>query len=165
MRLYQDVGANLSRDARAGLLAYFAKHNEAEAMPLIEQAVTDLKPGDYPQVLVDLTALHYSDGIGAFLKKLMETDNYPLASTAAYLVGVHGSAGDEKLLEARLQRFREQWRERAAEADAQQQGQIERELVLALINGKSWKASPERARELQSGCVTALCKQMIIERQ
>ena len=165
MRLYREVGANLSRDARAGLLAYFAKHNEAEAMPLIEQAVTDLKPGDYPQVLVDLTALHYSDAIGVFLKKLMETDNYPLASTAAYLIGVHGSASDEKLLEARLQRFQRDWQERAAEADAQQLGQIERELVLALVKGNSWKASPERVRELQSSCVTALCKQMIIARQ
>ena len=165
MRLYQDVGPKLSRDARAGLLAYFAKHNEAEAMPLIEQAVADLKPGEYPQMLADLTALHYSDGIGAFLKKLMETSDYALASNAAYLIGVHGSAGDEKLLEARLRRFREQWRDGAAEADAQQQGQVERELVLALVNGKSWKASAERVRELQSSCVTALCKQMVIARQ
>lgn len=165
MRLYREEGAKLARDARAGLLAYFAKYNEAEAMPLIEQEINILKPGEYPQVLVDLTNLHYSDAIGAFLKKLMETDNYAIAGTAAYLIGLHGSAGDEKLLEARLQRFREQWRERAAEADAQQQGQIERELVLGLVNFKSSKVSPERVRELQSSCVTTLCRQMVIARQ
>jgi hypothetical protein len=158
MQLYQEVGANLQRDARAGLLAYFAKHNEREAMPLIEQAVAELKPGEYPQVLSDLTKLYYSDAIGALLKKLMDMDDAPMASNAAYLIGVHGSAGDEKLLEARLKRWQEQWRDRVADADAQLQGQIERELIYALIHGNSWKLSPERVRELQMSCLTQMCK-------
>jgi hypothetical protein len=159
MQLYQELGTNLPRDARPGLLAYFAKHNEREAMPLIEQAVADLKPGEYPQVLSDLTALYYSDAIGALLKKLMDTDDPARASHAAYLIGVHGSAGDEQVLEARLKRWREQWRDRVVEADTQQQGQVERELIYALVNGKSWKLSPERVRELRTSCLTQLCKQ------
>ena len=159
MQLYQEVAANLPHDARAGLLAYFAKHNEREAMPLIEQAVAELKPGEYPQVLSDLTKLYYSEAIGALLKKLMDTDDAPMGSNAAYLIGVHGSAGDEKLLEARLKRWQEQWRDRVAEADAQLQGQIERELIYALIHGKSWKLSPERVRELQMSCLTQMCKE------
>jgi len=165
MQLYQEMGTNLSHDARSGLLAYFLKHNEREAMPLIEQAVADLKPGEYPQVLSDVTALYYSEAIGAFLKKLMERDDAPIASHAAYLIGVHGSAGAEKLLEARLKRWQEQWRDRVAEADAQLQGQIERELIYALIHGKSWKLSPERVRELQTSCLTKMCKESNIVRQ
>jgi hypothetical protein len=153
------MGANLPREARPGLLAYFVKHNEREAMPLIEQAVADLQPGEYPQVLSDVTKLYYSDAIGELLKKLMDRDDPAIASHAAYLIGVHGSAGDEKLLEARLKRLREQWRDRVAEADAQQQGQIERELIYALIHGKSWKLSAERVRELQMSCLTQMCKQ------
>jgi hypothetical protein len=159
MQLYQATGAGLSYDARAGLLAYFAKHNEPEAIPLIEQVVADLKPGEYPQVLSELTALYYSDAIGALLKKLLERDDPVMASHVAYLIGKHGSADDEKLLEARLKRWQEQWRDRVAEADAQQQGQIERELILALVNGKSWKLSAERVRELQTSCITQMCKQ------
>ena len=159
MQLYQEVGPTLSREARPGLLAYFARHNEREAMPLIEQAVTELKPGEYPQVLSDLTALYYSDAIGALLKKLIERDDPAMASHAAYLVGKYGSAGDEKLLEARLNRWREQWGNRIPEADAQLQGQLERELIDALVNGKSWKLAPERVRELRMSCVTKLCKQ------
>jgi len=155
-QLYQQ---NLPREARPGLLAYFAKHNEREAMPLIEQAVADLQPGEYPQVLSDVTTLYYSDAIGELLKKLMETEDPVLASHAAYLIGVHGSAGDEKLLEARLKRWREQWRDRVAEADAKQQGQIERELIDALVSGKSWKLPPERVRELRASCLTKMCKQ------
>ena len=165
MQLYQETRGNLSRDAQSGLLAYFAKHNEREAMPLIEQAVADLKPGEYPQVLSDVTKLYYSDAIGALLKKLMETDDAPMASHAAYLIGLHGSAGDEKLLEARLKRWQEQWRDRVVEADAQHQGQIERELIYALIHGKSWKLSPERVRELQLSCLTKMCKENNIVRQ
>ena len=159
MQLYQETNANLPRDARPGFLAYFAKHNEREALPLIEQAVADLKPGEYPQILSELTALYYSDAIGEMLKKLLETDDAVMASHAAYLIGKHGSASDEKVLEARLKRWREQWRDRVADADAQQQGQIERELILALVNGKSWKLSTERVRELQMSCITQMCKQ------
>ena len=116
-------------------------------------------------MLSDVTALYYSEAIGAFLKKLMERDDAPIASHAAYLIGVHGSAGDEKLLEARLKRWQEQWRDRVAEADAQHLGQIERELIYALIHGKSWKLSPERVRELQTSCLTKMCKESNIVRQ
>jgi hypothetical protein len=166
MKLYQETGANLSRDARSGLLAYFAKYNEREAMPLIEQAVADLKPGEYPQVLTDITALYYSDAIRGLLKKLIETADAPVARHAVYLMGIHGSAGDEKILEAHLRSWQERWRGRVAEADAQQQqGQLECALIFALIHGKSWKLSAERVRELKMGCLTELCKQNNIVRQ
>ena len=164
MQLYQQTG-NLPRDGRAALLAYFAKHNDREAGPLIEQAVAELKPGEYPQILSDMTALYYSESMSVLLKKIVQTDDPPLASHAAYLIGIHGSAGDEKLLEARLNRWQEQWRDRSLEADAQRQGQIERELIYALINGKSWKLTPERVRELQTSCATQLCKQSNLVQQ
>jgi hypothetical protein len=165
LQLYQNMGADQSYYARGTLLAYFAKHNEREAMPLIEQAVADLKPGEYPAVLSDLTCLYYSEAIGALLTKLMNSDDPVSAGHAAHLIGVYGSAGDEKLLEARLKSWREQWSTRVAEADVQQQGQFERELINALIQGNSWKPSPERVRELQLSCVTALCKQSNVVRQ
>ncbi len=165
MQLYQETGLKLPRDGRAGLLAYFAKHNDREAGPLIEQAVAELKPGEYPQILSDMTALYYSESMSVLLKKIVHTDEPPLASHAAYLIGKHGSAGDEKLLEARLKRWQEQWRDRILEADAQHQGQIERELIYALINGKAWKLTTERVRELQMSCLTQLCKQSNLVQQ
>lgn len=159
MDLYQTVGAKLYPDGRGGLLAYFAKHNEREAIPLIEQAISELKPDQDPAVLRELTALYYSEAIGVLVKKLLATDDRAAASLAAYLIGLHGSADDEQVLEARLKRWYEEWGNRVAEADAQHQGRIERELIYALIHGKSWKLSPERVRELQMGCITQLCKQ------
>src|SRR5262249_11188773 len=109
MQLYREMGTSLPAAARPGLLAYFLKYNETEAMPLIEQAIADLKPGEYPQVLTDLTAIYYSGAIAGLLKKLLETDDLLLAGHAAYLIGLHGSAGDQRLLEARLERWQEQW--------------------------------------------------------
>lgn len=165
MQLYQEMGMNMPRDGRAGLLAYFAKHNDREAGPLIEQAVAELKSSEYPRILSDMTALYYSESMSVLLKKIVETDDPPMVSHAAYLIGKHGSPGDEKLLEARLKRWREQWRDRILEADAQHQGQIERELIYALINGKSWKLTPDRVRELQASCATQICKQSNLVQQ
>ena len=95
MDLYQKVGAKLYPDGRAGLLAYFAKHNEREAIPLIEQAISELKPDEDPAVLRELTALYYSEAIGVLVKKLLATDDRSAASMAAYLIGLHGSADDQ----------------------------------------------------------------------
>ena len=159
MPLYEATGQKLSTETRAGLLAYFAKYNEREAIPLIEKAISELRPGEYPSLLSKITDLYYSESIGVLLKKVLETDDASLASHVAYLIGKHGVAGDDKVLEARLNRWREQWRDHIAEADAQHQGQIERELIYALINGNSWKLPPDRVRELQLSCMTQLCKQ------
>ena len=159
MDLYQAVGTKLYPDGRAGLLAYFAKHNEREALPLIEQAISELKPDQDLPVLRELTALHYSEAIGVLVKKLLATDDRSWASNAAYLIGLYGSADDKEVLEARLKRWQEEWGNRVVEADDQQQGRIERELIWALIHAKSWKLPPERVRELQMGCITQMCKQ------
>ena len=165
MPLYEATGRKLATETRGGLLAYFAKHNEREAIPLIEQAVAELKPGAYPDLLSKITSLYYSKSIGVLLKKLLESDDPVLASHVAYLIGKHGAAGDERVLEARLKRWREQWGDRVAEADAQQQGQIERELIYALVNSNSWKFLREQVRELQMSCITQLCKQTNLVRQ
>ena len=158
MEVYRTVGEKLERESQAGFLAYFAKHNEQEAIPMIEKVVSEFKPGGDPWILSYLTKLYYSDSIGKVIKKLLESDDYAYASHAAYLIGREGAAGDERVLEARLKRWREEWRDRVAEDDLQQ-GQIERELISALINGKSWKLPPERVQELRNSCITNLCKQ------
>ena len=159
MDLYQKVDATLYPDARAGLLAYFAKHNEREAIPLIEQGTAELKPDESSDLLRYLTELYYSEAIGDLVKKRLATDDLSWASNAAYLIGLHGSADDQKVLEARLKRWQEEWRNRVAEADDQHQGRIESELIWALTHAKSWKLSPERVKELQTGCITQMCKQ------
>jgi hypothetical protein len=159
MELYQQDGASWRLEAKAGLFAYFARYNEKEALPLIEQALVDLEPGQDFNLLPDLTRLYYSDGIDALLQRRLEGDDPRAASTAAYLLGLHGPPSDKEIIEARLERWRKEWGNRAAEAQNNLQGTVEREMIWALTRSKSWKLSPERIKELEQGCVTDLCRQ------
>lgn len=159
MELYRTVGTKLPRDGRAGFLAYFAKQNEQEGVALIDQAVSEMKSEESAMLIGDLTALYYSEPIGTLVKKYLETDDAPLASYAAYVIGLHGTSADREVLDARLKRWRDDWRDRIAQADAQNQGQIERELIYALINSKAWKLPDQRKQELKTSCITQICKQ------
>jgi hypothetical protein len=159
MQLYRDAAAKLPLESRAALLAYFARYNEQEALSLIQQTLDGLEPGQDFNLLPDLTRLYYSDGLDALLVKCLDTDEPQAASTAAYLLSLHGSAGDEKVLESRLERWRKDWGRRGVEAETNLQGMVERELILALIHGKAWKLAPERVRELEQSCATRLCRQ------
>jgi len=158
LSIYRERKAWLSSGARAAILAYLAKYNEAEAMPLIEQTLAEGKPEEDSNFLPTLTKLYYSSAVGELVKKRLELDEPRVAANAAYLLGVHGEASDELVLQARLQRWRKEWGERVIEADGNRQGRIESELVYALLHGKSWKVSGERAQELKGSCVTKACK-------
>ena len=148
MELYQQNGAKWPLESRACLLAYFARYNENEALPLIEQVLAGIEPGQDFNFLPDLTRLYYSDGIDGVLRKRLESDEPRAVSTSAWLMSKYGPAGDQQVLEVRLERWRKEWGGRAAEAQANLQGTAEREMVEALLRAKSWKASPERAIEL-----------------
>jgi hypothetical protein len=159
LQLYRENVATLKPESRAALLAYLAKQNEPETLALIEQSLVDLPPEQDFNFLPKLTKLYYSAGIGELVKKRLETSEPHAASNAAYLLGVHGMAGDEAVLQARLERWRKEWGDRISEADANLQGMIEREVVYALVHGKSWKLSLERVKELQQSCVSKFCRQ------
>ena len=159
MQVYKDNVARLTISSRADLLACLAKQNEREVLPLIEEALDGVPPEQEFNFLPELTHLYFSDAIDAVLKKRLESDDPRVVSTAAYLISLHGPANDEKVIEARLERWLEEWRNRSAEADGNLQGTAERELVQALIRAKSWKASPERLRQLKLGCITQLCRE------
>lgn len=159
MELYQQNGAKWPLESRACLLAYFARYNENEALPLIEQVLAGIEPGQDFNFLPNLTRLYYSDGIDGVLKKRLESDDPRAVSTTAWLMSKYGPAGDQQAIEARLERWRKEWGSRAAEAQTNLQGTAEREMIVALIRAKSWKASPERAKELEQSCVTELCRQ------
>jgi hypothetical protein len=158
MEIYSTLGAKLPLESRACLLAYLVKHNEAEALPLIEQAMTEVPAGDH-NFLPQLTRLYYSAAIDGVLRKRLESDEPQAVSSAAYLISLYGSAGDQKVIEARLERWLKEWRHRPAEADANSQGMAEVELIQALSGAKWWKLTPEQAQKLQQACVTKRCRQ------
>jgi hypothetical protein len=157
--IYRDNRSALSLAARASLLAYLAKHNEAEAVPLIEQELSEITPGEDFNFLPQLAQQYYSVSLGEVIKKRLESDIPEYASNAAYLLGKYGPVADEKVLVARLERWRNDWKERVAETEANHQGMIERELVWALVHNESWKLSAEQAKKFQLSCLSQMCKQ------
>ena len=151
----------MQADTRAALLAYLAKQNESEAIPLIEQTLLTIQPNEDFNFLPKLTKLHYSEAIGDLVKKRLDSEEPFAASNAAYLIGLHGTVRDEVVLQARLERWRKDWGSRVTEADNNQQGMIEREIVYALLFGKAWKLSPEREKELKQSCLSKMCRQTV----
>jgi len=59
------------------------------------------------------------------LRKRVKSDQPEVAGNAAYLIAQHGSENDQKVLEARLERWQPEWGSRKLEADSNQQGRIE----------------------------------------
>jgi len=157
--IFRERGPNLSLEARAALLAYLLKHNEDETLSLISQTLEELKPEQEVNFLPKLAELYYSEALGDLIKKRLESDEPQIASNAAYLIGKHGVAGDEQVLFKRLALWRSVWRDRLSEAEATHQGMIEREIVWALTNGKSWQLSADKVKELKVSCLTEMCKQ------
>jgi hypothetical protein len=158
MDIYRNAGDKLPMETRPGFLAYFARHNEEEALPLIHSALRGLPPGQDFNLLPDLTRLYFSEAIDALLRERLQSDEPQTAGTAAYLISLHGAASDQKVLEERLRRWRSDWRDRSAEAETNSQGTVERELILGLTRAKSWKLSSERVRELEQSCLTQICR-------
>jgi hypothetical protein len=159
MTTYTENVKHLTLSSRAALLAYLAKQNERETLPLIEQQLEEVPVNQQFNFLPELTKLYYSDGIAEILRKRLESDQPEIASHAAYLMAKYGDAGDRKILEARLERWRKDWGSRQPEADTNQQGQIERELVTGLNRAKDGTIPRERVKELQQSCITKMCKQ------
>jgi hypothetical protein len=159
LAMYTDNVKQLSAGSRAALLAYLAKQNEREALPLIEQALNELPANQGSNFLPGLTNLYYSDGLAEILRRRLESDDPDVASTTAYVISKNGTAADRKVLEARLERWRKEWGARQLEADANQQGRIESELVSGLNRAKDGTIPRERIKELQQSCITKICKQ------
>jgi hypothetical protein len=158
MEIYRNAGEKLPPEALPGFLAYFARHDEAEGLALLEQTL-ERSLAQQSILLSNFTGLYFSEAVATMLRRRLESDEPEIAGTAAYLISLHGSADDQKVIEQRLQRWQREWGRRIAEADSNLQGRVETELMMALTRGKSWKLPAEKAKELQQTCVTKICKQ------
>ena len=161
MQIYRDHGARLQFDARATFLAYLARYNEREALPLIEQEVAQTPSGYEYSFLPVLLRLYFADSMDELLRKRLDSDDPHLAGHSAYLIGLYGSAKDQAALEARLARWRADWADRREAADPDPQGMIESEIIQSLIKSKSWKLSTERVNELRQSCLSKICRQNV----
>jgi hypothetical protein len=167
MKIYKTYGAKWGLDARGGLLAYFARHNEKEAMPLIEQELAGLSGHQSSSFLASLTNAYYSEGINELLKKRLDSNDPDIASSVPWLMSKYGSATNKQVFLERLGRWRKEWSERGSEINAdgsdqkiKNQARVEGELVSALIRSASWKLSEAETNQLKQSCVSGLCRRL-----
>jgi len=165
MEVYETWGAKWPQDARASLLGYFARYNETQAIPLIEQALAELGPGQDLSFLTDLTRSNYPQAVDDLLRKRLEGEEPQAVGTAAYVMSQHGPAEDGRLIEARLDRWVKEWGKRSAELDAAAtdtnivQSMVEVNLIVSLELGKAWKLPEEKIKQLKQGCITRACRE------
>ena len=172
MALYREWGTKWSADAKGSLLGYFAKQHEAEALPLIEEALAGTSNGQYSMLLGELTRAHYSEAISSLLLRRLEGDSAMVAGTAAYIMSQHGTEADEKAIAARLERWLREWGGRGIELEAEgasdqmaEQRMLQVNLIASLTRAKAWKLPEARAVELEQTCVTKTCRQNFPPRQ
>lgn len=165
MEVYQKYGTKWGPDARAALLAYFARYNEGQALPLIEQALEEIGPAQYFNFLPGLTRLYYSERVDTLLRNILESDEPEAVNTASYVMSLHGPKSDRQPIEARLERWVKEWGGRTAELDGRGgdanvgQSMVQVNLIIALTRAKSWKLPEEEVKQLERSCVTKTCRQ------
>jgi hypothetical protein len=145
-------------EERASLLGYFARVDEKEAMPEIERELA-AAPADQDLFVLDyLTRASYTPGIDALLKKRLNSGDPHAVGVAAHIMSQYGVPEDEAAIEARWNRWVDQWRGiESTASNEQRMAQVE--LMLALLHAKSWKLPDAKVRQLKQECVSDLCRQ------
>lgn len=161
LETYRAWGDRWQPDARGAVLGYLARHNETQALPLVEQALAQLHPGQDSSLLLELTRSSCPGAVRELLRRRLEGDDPSAVGAAAYVMSQHGARADEELIESRLARWRKEWGGRAAELDAEGaalQRMAEINLLESLLRSKVWKLPEEKAARLVRGCVTEDCR-------
>jgi hypothetical protein len=153
-------------------LGYFARINDQEAIPLIEErlAKSDDKSGS--SIFFYLTRVNFTEGMENLLRKRLESDESDVASTASYYLSKYGGKENKKLIETRHNRWLKEWGERdqeldnpKADATTRNQAMLQVNLLESLIGAKSWNLSKAEIYQLKLKCVTQTCRQYFGNRE
>lgn len=162
LALYEKSAADWDGQARGGLLAYFVRWDAQHALPLLEAALPLNAEHFDPNVSFGLFKPYHSNGLEAFLRQRLAVGPPAQALEAAFHLSQHGPAEDQEILRRRLDRWRTVW---SGEEIPLVEGQLEAELVQAIIRGKEWQAPDTEAAALREGCISAVCRSRFQARQ
>ncbi len=152
LALYRKVGQTDS-ETRGSLLAISCVGSE-RALPLLELAMPFSSTKLDSVALINLGKA-YSPSLERVFFRRVETSPPEQAGQAAWFLSQHAPASMQTLLRARLEKWRSQWRNNVVPAS---EGYFERDLVVAVREGKHWHLSPIEFAKLIAACVSSACK-------
>jgi hypothetical protein len=158
--VYNQYGSKWQEDARGGMLAYLARYDEKGGLELLKQGIK-LGTGQPFNAVMSLCKSFYSPAVNRFFEDQLQREDDPMApSWAASELSEHGTARDQTLIRARLDRWREMSSSQAKRLDPDQ-GRLEGDLVVALIHAKAWRMEEAEANRLKQSCVTEECRDRV----
>jgi len=167
-QLYEARGSQLEQEVRVNLHAYLDRWDEAGASDRLERALAAEK--DDTMLLYRLATARYSKAQDAVNRTRLDSADPRTVQEAASLISAYGPADARAVLEARLNRWMNEWNGRTAELEpdpkkTSPQAALQISLISAILHGKAWKVSEADAALLRQSCVTEACRRAVAVRR
>lgn len=150
------------------LAAYLFKVEAEDAQRRFTEMLQDQKCGE--QFFHILNTARYSDSLIPVAVKALNSSNLTVASSAALLLGQHGSEAVQDPLWERLNALWTLWHDHAVELRGpalpldksiqSQSAHLEQSLASALAHANNWKLTPAERDRLRDGCLTEQCQRI-----
>ncbi len=153
---YAAAAENWDQNARGAALTYLMRWDARNSRSLIDKMMPGNDPFTGDMVFSLLNAAYIpARGLREVFRDQIRTAPAKYATSSAYALSRIGEPDDRAFLRGELARLRLA-RGAAFSAD---DGNLEAELVTAIIHGDQWKSTNEEAAALENSCVSAECKQ------
>ena len=161
LRLYEGRASQLDQETRVDLHAYLDRWDEAGAAGRLERALA--VETDDSMLLYRLANARYTKALDAVNRSRVDSADPWTVEAAASLISQHGPADARAVLEARLNRWMNEWSGRTAELEPDPktttpEARLQISLIRAILNGKAWKVSEADAARLKQSCLTERCR-------
>ncbi|MGI8545144.1 MAG: hypothetical protein ACR2MD_16930 [Aridibacter sp.] len=165
LNIYRSSHQKWFADSKGALIGYFVRHNNKEAVRLIEETLETMDSSYNSTFFSELTKMNYSKEVNSFLLKWLEGDEAEKASLAAYIISRNGGEENKEKILARYNRWLKKWSKRKEEfkvekptQEISQQIMFQVNVVEALNLAKSWKLSDKEKAELAKTCFSEMCQ-------
>jgi hypothetical protein len=140
---------------QAALLAYFLRVAPSVGGDYLKNALAARDKGFprcYRETLKKVADLHMSSEVEEIAIAALDDEDSEVMSKAASVLAEYGSAGAEKALWQRLEKWHEAMQSRGEELG--KQDAMEEALRVALTKGQGWLFDPEKLKRLRDVCLT-----------
>ncbi|MGI8668738.1 MAG: HEAT repeat domain-containing protein [Aridibacter sp.] len=164
LNIYKSSHSKWQIGSKGTMIGYFARHNDQEAVQLIEETLENLEIIYYHSFFSNLTKINYPKAVNTFLLNLLESDEPEKASLAVWIISKNGGKENKEIILARYKSWFEKWQDRREEFSAEKPSpEISKQLgfqinlVSSILSAKSWKLSDKEKAELSKTCFTESC--------